>query len=31
VETEADRTEGWGEILDRLSAYLERATHAQEH
>ena len=31
VETEADRTEGWGEILDHLSTYLERATHAQEH
>jgi uncharacterized protein YndB with AHSA1/START domain/DNA-binding transcriptional ArsR family regulator len=30
-ETEADRTEGWGEILDRLSAHLEREPHAKEH
>ena len=25
-ETESDRETGWGEIVDRLSAYLERAT-----
>jgi uncharacterized protein YndB with AHSA1/START domain len=28
LETEADRKEGWGEILDRLAAHLERAAHA---
>jgi uncharacterized protein YndB with AHSA1/START domain len=29
-ETEKDRKEGWGEIVDRLSAYLERATGGEE-
>ena len=29
-ETEADRASGWGEIMNRLSGYLERAAHAKE-
>jgi uncharacterized protein YndB with AHSA1/START domain len=30
-ETEADRTEGWGEILDHLAAHLDAAPRAEEH
>jgi uncharacterized protein YndB with AHSA1/START domain/DNA-binding transcriptional ArsR family regulator len=30
-ETEADRRQGWGEILDRLEAYLERPDEGKEH
>jgi len=30
-ETEADRREGWGKILDRLEADLERPVHEKEH
>ena len=30
-ETEADRRESWGEILDRLEADLERPVHEKEH
>jgi hypothetical protein len=30
-ETEADRRDGWGEILDRLEADLERPVHEKEH
>jgi hypothetical protein len=30
-ETEADRTEGWGEILDHLVAHLDVAPRAEEH
>lgn len=29
-EGEADRKAGWGEIVDRLAAYLEHAAHAKD-
>jgi uncharacterized protein YndB with AHSA1/START domain len=30
-ETEKDRSAGWGEIVDRLAAHLERESHGKEH
>jgi uncharacterized protein YndB with AHSA1/START domain len=31
AETEADRRQGWGEILDHLTEYLDGAPRAKEH